>query len=135
MNMNIEDGLPEIEDNDYEPPKIVPKSDPANLKSCDEKVQWLKSELNMHLEHHDKKELEMFADLVIENKAVFGVGKNNLGKFPKEVRIPTNGTPRSAKGNHISEAHQPLVKTEIEKMLAAGVIERCEDPKGFNSPL
>ena len=104
-----DDELPPIDD-DYEPEAIIPKSDPALLKTVDEKVQWLKNELNMNLSHDNPQELEIFADLVIEHKAVFGVGKNNLGKFPKKISIPTTGTPKSTNGkNHIAQAHLPLV--------------------------
>ena len=127
--------LPPIDD-DYEPQAIIPKSDPALLRTVDQKVKWLKTELNMDLSHDNLQELEIFADLVIEHKAVFGIGKNNLGKFPKKISIPTNGTPKSTNGkNHIAQAHLPLVQKEIEKMLAAGVIEPCPDSRGFNSPL
>ena len=123
-------------DDEYEPQAIIPKSDPALLRTVDEKVKWLKTELNMDLSHDNPQELEIFADLVIEHKAVFGIGKNNLDKFPKKIKIPTNGTPKSTNGkNHIAQAHLPLVQKEIEKMLAAGVIEPCTDSRGFNSPL
>ena len=130
-----DDDLPPIDD-DYEPEAIIPKSDPALLRTVEEKIKWLKSELNMTLSHDNLQELEIFADLVIEHKAVFGVGKNNLGKFPKKISIPTTGTPKSSNGkNHIAQAHKPLVQKEVEKMLAAGVIEPCSDSQGFNSPL
>ena len=131
----MDDGLPEIEYEDTDSPEIVPKIDPSTLSTLEEKIKWLKSELNMDLNHENKQELETFADLVIQHKAVFGIGKNNLGKFPKKVKIPTNGKSMAVKGNHIAEAHKPLVAAEIDKMLAAGVIEKCADPKGFNSPL
>ena len=131
---SMDDGLPEMECED-DPPEIVPKSDPSTLCTLEDKIKWLKSELNMDLRHENPQELETFADLVIKHKAVFGIGKNNLGKFPKKVKIPTNGKSRAVKGNHIAEAHKPLVANEIDKMLAAGVIEPCSDPQGFNSPL
>ena len=129
------DGFISDEDDDYLPPEIVPKTDPSHLRTLTKKIEWLQTELGIKLEHEDTTELETFADLLIEHKAVFGVGAKNLGKFPKSVKIPTNGESRSSKFNHIAQAHKDLVATEIDKMLAAGVIEECKDPRGFNSAI
>ena len=122
-------------DLDVDQGRIVPKTDPALLTTLTDKLKWLKDELNLHLDHDNRGELEQFADVLIEYRAVFGVGDDNLGTFPHEVEIPTNGESRSAKPHNIPHAHQKIITAEIEKMLKAGFIELCEDPKGFSSPI
>ena len=122
-------------DLDVDQGRIVPKTDPALLTTLTDKLKWLKDELNLHLDHDNRGELEQFANVLIEYRAVFGVGDDNLGTFPHEVEIPTNGESRSAKPHNIPHAHQKIITAEIEKMLKAGVIEPCEDPKGFSSPI
>ena len=47
-----------------------PKVDPRSLKTLDEKLKWLKSEMNMSLSHSNRAELEEFADLVIEYRSI-----------------------------------------------------------------
>ena len=122
-------------DLDVDQGRIVPKTDPALLTTLTDKLKWLKDELNLHLDHDNRGELEQFANVLIEYRAVFGVGDDNLGTFPHEVEIPTNGESRSAKPHNIPHAHKKIITAEIEKMLKNGVIEPCEDPKGFSSPI
>ena len=122
-------------DLDLEQGRIVPKTDPSLLTTLTDKLQWLKDELHLPLEHEHRGELERFADLLIEYRAVFGVGDDTLGTFPHEIEIPTNGQSRSAKQHPIPHAHKPIITAEIEKMLKAGVIEPCPDARGFSSPI
>ena len=112
-----------------------PDVDPATLKTLDEKINWLKREMNMPLSHDNRAELEKFADLVIEYRSIFGVGTDQIGKFPREISIPTTGESRAATQHPIPEAHVDAVNKEIDLMLKAGVIETCEDPKGFRTPI
>ena len=135
FNCDANDGLEPDEEIDYDPPSPEISTDPKTLVSVEDKVRWLKSELEIQLEHPNRLELEQFADMLIENREVFGVGENKLGEFPKLVKIPTNGESRSVKNNHIPEARQQAVNEQIQKMLDEGIIEECPDPKGFNSPL
>ena len=74
------DGFISDEDDDYLPPEIVPKTDPSHLRTLTKKIEWLQTELGIKLEHEDTTELETFADLLIEHKAVFGVGAKNTPK-------------------------------------------------------
>ena len=133
-SVTANDDLESEEDIDYDP-QLEIKTDPKSLNNLDEKIRWLKDELEIDLNHHDKAELETFADLLIENREVFGTGDNTLGRFPKLVKIPTNGESRNVKANHIPEAREAAVQEQIDKMLADGIIQVCPDPKGFNSPL
>ena len=129
------DGLEPDEEIEYGPPSRDISTDPKTLTNLEDKIRWLKNELEIELDHPNNDELEQFADLLIENRDVFGVGKNKLGEFPKLVKIPTNGQSRSVKNNHIPEARQQAVCDQIMKMVEDGIIEECPDSQGFSSPL
>ena len=122
-------------DPDFEDGIIEPKTDPSTLSTLESKLKWLKDELEIDLEHSNRAELESFADLLIEYKCVFGVGKDKFGTFPHEIKIPTNGESRSARQHTIPFARREIVTAEINKMLNDGIIEECPDPKGFSSPI
>ena len=69
IHENPADADPLPIDDDYEPQTIIHKSDPALIRTVDEKVEWLKAEVNMDLSHDNPQELEIFANLAIEHKA------------------------------------------------------------------
>ena len=111
---------------------------PFTLKTVDAKVDWLRTNrcLSLPDTYNDEAELEAVADLLIQYEDCFGFEGTKLGTFKKQIRIPTMpGVARAQRQHPIAKQFQPMVDGEIEKMLRAGVIEPCEDPKGFNSPI
>ena len=74
------------------------------------------------------------ADVIIEFRDIFG-SEDNLGEFPKSVRIPTRGKPRAVRVRQIALAKQELVDNYVAEMLRTGVIEECPDSKGWNSSI
>ena len=98
------------------------------------KLKYLKVEKGVEFpEHKNRLELAKFADLLLEN---IDLGDEELGEFqPYEVPIPTTGESRSQKKHPIPHAFRDKVSSEVESMLQKGVIEYCNDPKGFHSPI
>ena len=72
--------------------------------------------------------------MLLENLDVFG-GEGDLGCFPDPVSIETEGKPVQVRQHPIAQKFQETVDDEIEKMLSAGIIRVCADPKGWNSPI
>ena len=104
------------------------------FNSIPEKLKWVKENMKLQIEWPDINQASEFADLCIENKAAFGFG-GEMGKFPRKVRIPTNGESRAKDQHNIPRAHRKLVDAEIEMMLKNDIIEPCPDNKGFKTPI
>ena len=79
-------------------------------------------------------EIDIVTDLLMNYPEIIG-SENNQGLFTQPVRIPTNGESRSIPKNHVPQALEQSVTEEIQKMIKQKIIEPCEDPKGFNSPV
>ena len=99
-----------------------------------EKLEYLKKEKDIDLYHSDEGTITKFADMLISNLSIFG-SEGELGCFPTPVRIETKGDPINVRPHAIAQKFQPVVQGEVDKMLKAGVIEECKDPKGWNSPI
>ena len=99
-----------------------------------EKLEFLKKEKDIELYHSDEGYITKFADMLISNLSIFG-SEGELGCFPTPVRIETQGDPINVRPHAIAQKFQPIVQGEVDKMLKAGVIEICKDPKGWNSPI
>lgn len=57
-------------------------------------------------------------------------------KLNKMVRIPTKpGMAKAVRQHPIAKQFQSIVDDEISRLLSDGVIEPCDDGKGFNSPI
>ena len=102
-----------------------------------EKVQWIKHNVFVSLDEDigDQSELEKVANLIIKYQEAFGTEKSPLGKFPKQVGIPTTGEARYSKQHTIPQRYEGVIDREVAKMLAKGVIEPCRNPRGFNTPI
>ena len=100
-----------------------------------EKLQWLETSYSIKLDYDNQKELVKFVDLLMEYEDIYS---DVLGNFPYEVEIPTktpNGQSTSQKQHPIAAGFVDKVTAKIQKMLADGVIEISEDPKGYCSPI
>lgn len=75
------------------------------------------------------------ANLIIRYQDAFGTDKTPLGKFTKQVGLPTTGEARWSKQHTIPQRYEGVINKEIAKMLAKGVIEPCRDSRGFNTPI
>ena len=106
------------------------------------KMEWLKSHgirfpVATDPENHKQisnDDIQQVINLLIQHPEIMG-SENDQGLFPEPVNIPTNGQSKSIPKNHVPQALEQAVSEEIEKMLKQGIIERCPDPKGFNSPV
>ena len=118
-----------------EEPRAIARSSPNGL-TLNQKLHWLKQTVGLSLpDHHSRSELEATADLLISYADILGTDDNRRGTFIKPIRIPTNGQSRSQKQHPIAQALEDDVDAEIARMASEGVIEPCNDPKGFNSPV
>ena len=84
----------------------------------------------------DQSELDRVIEVVFKNKKVLGTDDEPMGTYTKEVRIPTKeGESFAVQGNHVPQALEKAVDEDINRMLRQGIIEKCDDPKGWNSPV
>ena len=107
------------------------------------KLEWLEKTHGIRFpvatdaEHHNvisNDDIRKVADLLMKYPEIMG-SEDNQGLFTEQVKIPTNGLSKSIPKNHVPQALEQSVTEEIEKMLKEGIIEPCDDPKGFNSPV
>ena len=111
------------------------RSSPNGL-TLNQKLHWLKQTVGQSLpDHHNRSELEATADLLISYADILGTNNNRRGTFIKSIRIPTNGQFRSQKQHPTAQVLEDDIDAEIARMASEGVIEPCNDPKGFNSPV
>ena len=111
--------------------------DPTKLSSTKERVDWIKVNLGMDLEWPNENELDAMARLVIEFRHVFGSDDEDMGEFPTPCRIkvdPKRG-PYSVNVRQVPLERQKYLDAEIDKMLRLGIIEKCPDSRGWNSPI
>ena len=113
--------------------KNVSTNKPREMTLRD-KLEFLKKEKDIDLYHSDEGYVTKFADMLIANLSIFG-SDGELGCFPTPVRIETKGDPINVRPHAIAQKFQPIVQSEIDKMLKAGVIQVCKDPQGWNSPI
>ena len=121
-------GINQVHSIDYD------KNVPLREMTLREKLEFLKKEKDIELYHSDEGYITKFADMLISNLSIFG-SDGELGCFPTPVRIETKGDPINVRPHAIAQKFQPVVQSEVDKMLKAGVIQICEDPKGWNSPI
>ena len=80
-------------------------------------------------------EIEETAKLCREYADVFNDDEDSLGKFHREVKIPTNGKSIQQPPHKIPQAIEAEVDAEINKMVEDGIIEPNDDHRGFNTPI
>ena len=117
-------------------PPTVPMAKPASNATPDQKLTWLKTMKGVQLNHSNQSELDQVVEILFEHEQAIGCEYEKLGTFPKPVKIRTR--PHSEKaivGNHVPQALQAAADAEIQRMEQMGVISKCPDPKGWNSPV
>lgn len=101
--------------------------------NCENIQSLLGVKINPQASEEHKNEL---CGVLREYKDVFGENSDKLGNFPIEAPILTKeNTSIYIKQHPISAAYKDKVENEIEKMLQLGVIEKCDNPRGWNSPI
>ena len=111
--------------------RFLPRADLAqNVQS---RRNWLESK-GIKLSKNSDEEVRKITDLLMKYPDVIG-DETQPGLFIKPVKIPTNGQSKSIPKNHVPQALEESVSEEITNMLKHGIIEVCNDPKGFNSPV
>ena len=109
---------------------------PSVEDTLQRKLDWLKNNSKLTLPNHpNRDELEALVNLLLHYKDIIGTDDGEKGTFIKPVRIPTNGQSRNQRQHPIAQALEEDVDAEIMNMATRGIIEPCEDPKGFNSPV
>ena len=110
---------------------------PTQLSSTKERVEWVKRNIGIELVWPDQNELDAMARLVIEFQHVFGSDDEDMGEFPTPCRIKTDPTkgPYAVNVRQVPLERQKSLDAEIDKMLRLGIIERCDDSRGWNSPI
>ena len=102
-------------------------------KPLREKLEYLKREKQIEIYHENRDYVEQFVNMILEHLQIFSDG--DLGCYPEEVEIKTQGDPISVRQHAVAQEFQSSVDEHIKDMLAKGVIEPCSDPKGWNSPI
>jgi hypothetical protein len=106
--------------------------------STEEKIGILAKEKQIKLtqEVFKGENFKKLVDLLWNKKHVFKGSNDPIGEFTETAKIPTiPGLTKAVRPRPIPKHLQPQVKAEIDRMLENGVIEKCEDGKGFHSPL
>ena len=117
-------------------PETKPMVKPAMNASPDLKFTWLKTMKGVQLNHPNKTEVDDIVKILFEYEQAIGSEHEKLGEFPKPVTIRTKpNSERAIIGNHVPQALRGAVDDEIARMEKIGVISKCKDPKGWNSPV
>ena len=117
-------------------PSTLTMAKPKPDEPTSAKLQWLIDFKGVHIKHGNKKEVDDIACLLFEFSDAIGSDNEPLGTFPDVVDIKTvENSATAIMNNHVPEALEAEVDAEIQVMLETGVIEPCNDPKGWNSPV
>jgi hypothetical protein len=96
-----------------------------------QKLFGVKFNSEAHKDHKEKP-----CDLILTFQDVFGENTEKLGNFPIKAPILTKENKSVYVKQHpIAAAYKGKVEAEISKMLKMGVIEKCDNPKGWNRPI
>ena len=104
----------------------------AKFNSLEEKLDYIRNEIGLPLNHSNRSELEAFADLVLKYQDIFGP---ETGNFPGVVEFHTKGRPRCARQRPVPSQYEEAVDVLIQKMLKNDIIEYCPDSKGWLTSL
>ena len=106
-----------------------------NLKthSLREKLELLNRETGLEIYHENPEFVDRFVDTLLAYKEIFN--EKELGCFPEEVMIKTEGKPINIRPHRINKEFEHSAELEIQDMLKRGIIEPCENPRGWNSPI
>ena len=116
-------------------PSTTTKSSPPTTASFSVMKEWLRNVKLVDIPDTDDGANRRLVALLHQYEDVIGTPDSKLGTFKKTVRIPTNGESRSRPQFPIAQnLKQPFLKA-IEKLKNDGVIQKCPDPQGFNSPI
>ena len=99
-------------------------------------VKRVKEVLNITFpDNSDKSHQVEVAKLLLEYRDIFGADGKELGEFPYEAEVRTNGQTRAVPQYSIPQAFHEPITSQVKKMLEEGVVREISDPKGWNSPL
>ena len=107
------------------------KNDYSN--SLRDKLELLNREVGIQIYHENPVFVDQFVDTLLKYKDIFN--EKELGCFPEEIEIKTQGDPISIRPHPINKEFKKAADSEIADMLEKGIIEECSDPKGWNSPI
>ena len=117
-------------------PSMLEMAKPKPDEPTSVKLQWLRDVKGVHINYSNQKEVDDIACLLFELSDSIGSEREPLGTFPEMVDIKTTENAATAiMTNHVPEALERQVDEEIQNMLKNGIIERCDDPQGWNSPV
>ena len=111
----------------------VKKVKNESLNSLRDKLEFLEREIGIPIYHENPVFVERFVDTLLKYQEIFN--EDQLGCFPEEVEIKTQGDPINIRPHPINKEFQNAADIEIQDMLKKGIIEECSDPKGWNSPI
>ena len=97
------------------------------------KLELLEKETGIPIYHENPVFVDRFVDTLLKYKNIFN--ESELGCYPEEVEIKTQGDPINIRPHPINKEFQESADLEIQDMLKKGIIEECSDPKGWNSPI
>ena len=80
------------------------KNETAEFKTVREKLEYLKRELDINLYHENPEHVAKFADILIKYRTVFDDGE--LGCYPEEIEIKTEGQPINIRPHPINEKYK-----------------------------
>ena len=115
--------------------KVVEEDGNVNLtrfSDLNQKLKYIKTELGIDLKHSNASELEEFCNLVLKYEKIFGP---ETGNFPGEVEFLTRGPPRAARQRPVPSHYEEAVDTKIKEMLEQGIIEECQNSRGWLSTI
>ena len=120
--------------------QIGPAPKPVRLfnAAAESELNQIRSELSVDFENFKGSETEnsKVAKLIFDFREIFSAGENpSLGTFPRETEIPTTGEAKWIKQYPIPERYEKELDLHIKEMASNGTIEKCPDPKGFNTPV
>jgi hypothetical protein len=111
-----------------------------NIINCDKienKLEKIQKMLGVKINPQATKKHQIeLCEILIEFKDVFGENSEKLGNFPIQAPILTKENKSIYIKQHaIAAAYKEKVEIELVKMLKMGVIEKCDNPQGWKSPI
>ena len=102
-------------------------------KTDSEFIKWAQTDLGVKLDTTSEHAAAM-ARTLYEFKDIFSTD-DIFGRFPDKVELPTEGRPISCKKRNIPQHYKERVAAEIKRMLDLSIIERCDNTRGWLSPI
>ena len=111
-------------------------SKPLPTAPVSAKIQWLKKQKQVNFPSTlTSEQTNQLAHVLYKHSNVIAAEDHVVGTFNREVPIPTTTEIKAKPQFPLPQATLPAFRKEIAKMEKMGVIERCKDPQGWNSPI